>query len=310
MPGGNDGQIGFVSEVTPGTAVTVTKFLPFVTEGIKQNIEYLDSRTLTARHTLNATKSGTQGVEGPVVTELANTTLATLLKHMFGTIATTGAGPYTHTASPGPLTGKAMTVQVGRPDLGGTVRPFTYAGMKVASWEITANTGEIAGLSLNLRGMTETTATALATASFDSSWAPFVFREASITLGGSASNNVRSVSLAGDNQVPHRFRLGSGTSKEPLQGGVRPYTGTVSADFESLTDYNRFVNGTQAALVLAFNNGTQTFTITMNVQTVGETPTIGSPELVEQPLPFRCLSSTNDATAITAVLVNSESSSA
>lgn len=308
MPGGSDGQIGFKTEVTPGTGVVVDKFLPFVSESIKQNIEWLDSKTLNARHTLKATKSGTAGVEGSISTELANTSLACLLKHMFGTVVTTGAGPYTHTVTPGDLTGDSMTIQVGRPSATSTVHPFTYAGCKIKDWEISADTGEIATLALNVVGMTETTATGLAVASYDAAWAPFVFREAAITLGGSASNNVRSISIKGENMLTQRFRLGSAYSKEPLQAGRRPYTGTVSTDFDSLTDYARYTAGTQAALVAAFNNGTQTLTITMNVQFVGETPNVGGYDLLEQPLPYRCISPTSDAAAITAVLVNSEAS--
>lgn len=310
MPGGSDGSVGFVSEVTPGVAVVVNKFLPFVSESIKQEIEYLDSKTLTARHTLNATKAGSQRVGGGITTELANTTLATLLKHMFGTIGTTGVGPYVHTASPGPLTGKSMTIQVGRPDIGGTVRPFTYPGCKIAGWTIAANVGEIATLEFDIIGMTETTATGLAVPSFDASWSPFVFREASLTVAGAAPNNVRSASIGATNQLNGRWGLGSGTSKEPLQAGKRPYTGTVSVDFESLTEYNRFINATQAALVYTFSNGTQSLVITMNVQFVGETPTVSGEELLEQPLPFRCLSATSDANAITAVLTNAEASTA
>lgn len=308
MPGGSDAQIGFKTETTPGTAVVVDKFLPFVSESLKQNIEWLDSKTLNARHTLKATKSGTAGVEGGITTELANTSLACLLKHMFGTVGTTGAGPYTHTFSPSDLTNDALTIQVGRPSSTSTVHPFTYAGCKIKDWEISADTGEIAALNLNIIGMTETTGTGLAVASYDAAWAPFVFREASITLAGSGSNNVRSVSIKGENMLTQRFRLGSAYSKEPLQAGRRPYTGTVSTDFDALTDYARFVAGTQAALVVAFSNGTQTLTFTMNVQFVGETPAVGGYDLVEQSLPYRCISTTSDAAAITAVLVNSEAS--
>src|SRR3954447_13736305 len=101
MPGGADAQLGFVSESVAGTLVTVTKFPPFLSEAIKNNIEYMDSQTLSSRRTRRSTKRGTGGIEGPINLELGNTTFATLLKHMFGTIATTGAGPYTHTASPG-----------------------------------------------------------------------------------------------------------------------------------------------------------------------------------------------------------------
>lgn len=306
MPGGAEAQIGWVAEVTPGTAVTVTKFLPFRSENIKQNIEYLDTQTLSSRLTLRKTKAGRKSVEGGFTTELPNVTLATLLKAAMGTVNTTGSGPYVHTATPGATTSTALTVQVGRPATDGTVHPFTYAGMKVSEWTIQASVGEIATLEVQFVGMTETTATALATQTISSSWSPFVFTEASLTIGGSASNNVRDFSFTGNNQIEARHRLGSATSKNPLGIGVREYTGTVTTDFDNLTDYNRFVNGTEAALVATFSNGTDTLVGTMNVQFVGETPEVSGNELLAQNLPYRALSSTSDAAAVTWVLTNTE----
>ncbi len=307
MPGGADAQIGWVTEVTPGTALTVSKFMPFRSETIRQDIEYMDTQTLAARHTIRATKRGIRGVAGGFSTELPNTTLGTFLKHAFGSVITTGAGPYAHTFTPGSLTNSSMTVQVGRPASTGTVHPFTYAGMKVSEWTVGATVGELATLEGEFIGMTETTATTLATASYDSTWSPFSFTEASLTVAGSAASSARSVSITGKNAVEPRHRLnGSGTSLNPLQVGLREYGGTVSTDFDSLTDYNRFVNGTEAALVVTFSNGVQSLVFTMNVQFVGETPTVGGFELLEQSLPYRCFSGTSDAAAITAVLTNSE----
>lgn len=310
MPGGAEAQIGWASETTPGTAVSVTKFLPFRSENLKQTINYLDTQTLSSRLTLRKTVKGTATVAGSVTTELPNTTLATLLKHCFGTVVTAGAGPYTHTFTPGTTTALGLTVQVGRPDASGVVQPFTYAGCKVSDWTIAATEGQIATLVVALIGMTETTATSLASASYDATWTPFVFTGASLTVAAGAEAEVRSVTITGNNQIQSRFRLGSGTSKNPLGIGVRGYTGTVVADFDGLTDYNRFVNGTESALVVTFNNGTQTLVVTMNVQFTGETPEVGGNDLLPQNLPFRCLSSSSDAASITAVLTNSETTAA
>jgi hypothetical protein len=296
---------------TPGTGVAVTKFLPFRSENIKQNINYLDTQTLSSRLTLRKTKAGTKTVEGSFTTELPNTTLATLLKHCMGAVATTGAGPYTHTLTPGDTRTLGLTVQVGRPDASGTwcsrspmrdarcppgrsLRPKARSPRSV----------------VNLIGMSETTGTALATASYDSSWSPFVFQEASLTVAAGAENNVREFNLTGNNQIQTRFRLGSATSKNPLGIGVREYTGTVTVDFDGLTDYGRFVNGTESALVATFNNGTQTLTITQNVQFVGETPEVSGNDLLAHNMPYRALSSSSDAASITAVLVNSETTAA
>jgi len=308
MPGGADAQIGFVSETVVGTFVTPTKFLPFKSESIKANIEYVNTETLSARRTVRITKRTTTSVEGSITTELANTTLATLLKHMFGTVGTTGAGPYVHTYSPSDLTGDSLSVQVGRPASTGTVHPFSYAGCKISSWTISSTVGELAMLELMIRGMTETTATALATASFDTSWSPFVFTEASLTVAAVAAGTVRDVSISGDNKIEFRHRLGLSTSLQPLEIGVRDYTGTITTDFDSLTHYALFTGGTQSALVLTFSNGTQSLQITANVQFTGETPNVGGTDLLALTLPFRCISGTSDANAISAVLTNSEAS--
>ena len=310
MAGGADAQIGFKSESVPGTAVVVDNFMPFTSENLKQNIEYMDTQTITARKVLRLTKRGTRMVEGGFSTELPNTDIATLLKHMYGNVVTTGAGPYTHTYTPGNLGGKAMTIQVGRPATTGTVHPFTYAGCKISEWTISAAVGEIAQLECSVVGMTETTATSLATASYDSTWEPFVFTEASLTVAGSSVGTVRDVSLTGNNAIESRVRLGSGFSKEPLEIGLRSYTGTITTDFDALTHYNLFVDGTEAAMVLTFNNGSETLTITTNIQVTGETPKVSGFDLLAQSLPFRCISSTSDANAITAVLVNSETTAA
>jgi hypothetical protein len=310
MPGGADAQIGFKSEVTPGTAVVPDTFIPFVSENIKQNIEYLDTQTISARKVLRLTKRGSRAVQGGFTTELPNTDIATLLHQMMGAVATTGTGPYTHTFTPGDLTGQALTIQVGRPATTGTVHPFTYAGCKISDWTISASVGEIARLECSVVGMTETTATALAAAAYDSTWEPFVFTEASLSVAGGAEEAVRDLTLSGDNAIETRVRLGSGFSKEPLEIGLRSYTGSITTDFEDLNNYNLFVNGTEAALVATFDNGTETLTVTTNVQFTGETPEVSGFDLLGQILPFRMISSTSDADAITIALVNSEASAA
>ncbi len=113
------------------------------------------------------------------------------------------------------------------------------------------------------------------------------------------------MTLAGDNALSERFFICQDTTEEPLETGLRSYTGTVSADFEDLTAYNRFVNGTEAALVLTCTAGSNTLVATCNVRFDGKTPNVGDRGVIEQSLPFVCLGST-DAAAITVVITNSD----
>jgi hypothetical protein len=307
-PAGVGAQFGYVSETTPGTAVTVDTFLPFNSENIKNNIERLDSNGLRAgRFVTAAWKPGAGLVSGTVEMELWNTDVATLFAHMFGAVATaTNASQWDYTYTPADLTGKSFTCQVGRPDITATVQPFTYAGCKVGKWAISSDLNSIAMLSLDIVGMTETTGTALASASYDSTLAPFVFTEASLSIGGATNNVVHSIELSGDNNLTERPRQGQSTSREYLANGFREYTGSATIDFEGLTQYNRFIAGDEAALVLTFDNGTETLVVTCNVRFDGETTEVGGPELLSENVPFKCVSATSDAAAITAVLTNAE----
>lgn len=305
-PSGLGGQFGYASETSPGLPVTVTEFLPFNGSPLGQEIERLDSQGIRAGRLVTAAwKSGQRTISGEVEMELWNADIASLFRHMFGAVSTTGSDPYTHTFTPTDLTGESMTVQIGRPATSTTVHSFTYSGCKVASWSLSAEVGSICMLSLDIVGMTETTGIGLASASYDSGLAPFCFTTASVTIGGSPVGTVKSFELNGDNALTERFRLGSATSKEYLNNGFREYSGEIVTDFEDLTAYNRFVNGTEAALVLEFDNGTDSLTITSNVRFDGQTPESGL-ELLEQSLPFKCVSVTNDLSAITAVFINGD----
>lgn len=310
VPAGFAGQLGFKSETTVGTPVTVDQFHPgLLSAEFTASPERLDSQGIKAgRHVIHAWKAGAQRITGSVELELWDEPLATLLRHMFGTIATTGAGPFTHTASPGDLTGQALTIQVGVPDINGTVQPFTYAGCKIGSFELGVSVDEIATLSLDIVAMTEATGTALAAASYPAS-APFVFTEGSLSLAGTEVATVSEATVNADNNITERVKLNAATSKEPLQNGIRSYTADITAEFENLTIYNRVLNGTEVVCELKLDNGTDSLTIDGNFRSDSETPQLSGPEIVEQSLTGTFLSGTSDVDAMQAVLVNNESAS-
>lgn len=380
MPGtGIDAQIGYALESTVGTPVTVTAFLPLVSETLMQERARLESAGIIAGRTVltsNQWNGGDITVSGSVQHELYNRGLGKLFTAMFGAVSTTGAGPYTHTFTPGDLTGDALTVQVGRPATNGTVYPFTYAGMKVASWEIACSAGEIATLGLDLvgsreidyrtvtdgvttsgsaaitsasasfnasdvgnpisgsgipsgttiasvtsataatlsanatasaTGVTFTLGIALAAASYPASIKPLKFNHAAVTLGGS-SVNVKSLTVAGNNGLDDARRfLGNQRISEPLETALREYTGTLEVEFTDLTQYRRFVTGSEAALVASFTSGADSVTITSNVRIDGSTPQVAGREILTQSLPFKCVASSTDSSAITVALVNGDS---
>ena len=155
-------------------------------------------------------------------------------------------------------------------------------------------------------GVSFTFGVALASATYPASIKPLKFNHASVTLGGAAVN-VKSLTLSGNNTLDDSRRfLGSQYIAEPLEMGLREYTGSLEIEFTDLTQYTRFVAGTEAALVASFVSGTDSVTITSNVRIDGSTPNVGGREILTQTLPIKCVASSTDASAITAVLVNGD----
>lgn len=303
IPSGLDAQLGTSEETTYGTPVTVDRFYEFRSESLALSIERIESQGLRpGRRILPSARwaAGQKSVSGDITMELVNKSMGRWFKHMLGGVATTQPDAvnsptvYLHTFTPGTIP-KGQTIQVGRPDVGGTVRAFTYHGCKIASWELACAVGEIATITPTVLGEDEDTVTALATASYTADMAVMTFVNGTLTIAGSAQD-VKSASLTGDNGLAEdRYFLGSQLRKEPHEAALRECTGTAEAEFESLTAYNRFVNGTEAALVLNFVGGiiedalTYFTKVTANVRFDGETPAVDGPGLVMQNLPLKVI---------------------
>lgn len=305
------GQVGFISQPVWGTPGTPDKFVPVLASNLTVDEGLMRPKGIkAARRTLPVARLGSKNVSGQVRLELPPITLATLLKHMFGTVNTTGAGPYVHTASPGSQIGanKSFTLQVGINDITDTVRPFTADSCKINQWELSAQVGEFAQLSLDWVGRDVVTATALATASYTSGVSsPFTFVEASVSVAGSSVATARAMTLRGaKNLKADRHVLGSRLILEQLEQQPFEFSGSITCDFESLTQYAAAAAATEVAIVETFSNGTQSLVITMNGQLMNVAPSLTSNGLEEQTLNFEVGHATSDASAITAVLTNSD----
>lgn len=304
-------QFGIKTETTWGTPVTVDRFYPIVSFAVAEQIARMESAGIIAGARVARSAqwaAGNVDIEGDVGMELYQQGTGLLFRHMFGGVSTSGAGPYTHTFTPGDLTDDYFTAQGGIPDVSGTVQPFTFAGCKVASWELAVAAGELVTLGLTVRGKSLATGTSLASASFGSgSGTPFTFKHASVAIGGSAAN-VKGISLKGDNglDTDRRF-IGSEYIAEPLEADLRSYTGELDLEFESLTQMNLFRNGTENALVLTIDAGSAAkCVITTNVRYDGSTPELNGRGLTQLKVPVKCVGASTDAGAITAVLTNSD----
>ena len=309
---GMAGQFGIVAETSYGLPVTVSRFYPFVSESLAAERGRLDSEAIIAGARSRRSAQWAPGainVGGDIQMELYQQHTALLFSHMLGGIAsTTSGGIATHTATLGDLSGKSLTVQVGRPTVGGTVIPYTYSGMKIAEWEMSAQVDEIVTLGLTMIGQDETTGIALASATYGTDAArPFVFTHGSVSIAGSPVD-VRGITLRGGNSLADdRWRLGAGTRAEPLENELRELDGTITMEFTSTAQWDRYRLGSEFSVALTLSAAPNaSVSITANARYDGAVPAVDGRGLIVVESPIVLIGATSDNDAITVAVRNTQ----
>lgn len=252
-------QLGIGDESVYGTAVTVNRFFPFASESIAREtgrVQTKGRRTGQRVDRLDGRTPYTIGAAGSVEFPVYGRGFGVWLRHMLGSVATTGPvdTAYTHTATVGPMS-SSFTAQVNRPfgAAGATNQPFTWSGGKVAKWELSCEAEGELTLKADLVFADESTATALATASYPASAECLTWVQAKATIGGT-DIPVTKWSVSCDNKLKtDRLYLRENTRRrEPVEEDHREITVELECDWDDLSHYDRFASATQAGLSAAF----------------------------------------------------------
>lgn len=246
-------QLGVAEETAWGTPATPDRFLEFNSEGIQASYGRVESNGLRVGRLYRSEERFTtfvEGASGDLELEVVSKGMGLLFKHMLGAVATTGSAStgFTHTATPASLTGRGLTVQVGRPFYdGSSVQPFTYRGGKVTEWELSNSAEENLMLTLSMDFPDEVTATALAAASYPTGLETFSWVGGTVTIAGTQFD-VTEASVSGSNglKTDRRYLRGASTKKEPVAEDYRGGEFSLSADFDSLAQRNRVASATAA----------------------------------------------------------------
>jgi hypothetical protein len=271
-------QFGFLNESTVGTAVTVTKFLKHVSIGgtgldpIRVEDEGLGGCALgvTSDRTVEVARQASREVE----VNVGSRRFGYILKQMMGSSASPtllGGTTYRQIHNNGDPTGMSLTVQFGMPEAtaAGTVRAHTMNGCKITSWELSHAMNQIAKLKFTIDGWNETTATGLATATYDTSWEPFGWKLLSCKIGGTPSLVSSVVSISGGTEVagckgvtvrgtqPLRTDMfptgGAGVKSEQLLAGFQQFEGDLDLEYASRTQiYDVFSAYTTTAVQMTW----------------------------------------------------------
>lgn len=336
---GLDAQLGFGVESTWGTAVTVDKFVEFNSESLVREPTWLEPTGLRpgVKHKrASRVKISRTMVTGDVSMEFATKGMGLLVKHMLGSalsapVQIDATTAYRQAHVPGGYVGLGLTMQVGRPEPSGTVRAFTFAGCKVPSWEFSLTDSEVPTLMLNIDGRSETTATALASASYETGATVFDFSQAALFLGGTASTASSVTTVSGGTQVAtivreftisgespmanERFGLGNaGLKAEQLENDTPTITGSLTAEFNKTEFYDVFTaNTTQplrmilegAAIGVSGENFTLEFLLPA-AKIKAAAPTVEGPDVVPMNIEFEGYSDETTNPPIQVMIISDE----
>ena len=307
-------QLGLAQSSTFGTYQTPTRFLEFVEESLEYNIERVESPGLRSNNRVLRTDRyapGQKRVEGSVTLEPSTKGYGLILKHALGSASITTPSGATlarlHTHTLGDIFGTSLTVQVGRPDTSGTVQPFSFLGMRVDTLSLSNAVDELLVCEVGFVGQEQTTAQALATAVYPTTggaaaYEQFYWTQGVISVAGSPVAIVSDFQIEVNNTLKSdRYFLGGATMSEPILAGMTEITGSITAEFDSLTALNRFVNNDQVALSAKWTAATAIESTTFpyvevtipKVRFDSGSPTVGGPDVLTVELAFKAL---NDGT--------------
>lgn len=307
-------QLGFAAETTYGTYVAPSRFLEFNTEGLVFNRETIQSAGIRKGSTVQRTGRwavNKKGGGGPVTFEMATKGFGLILKHAMGTVAiTTPVGATLarlHTNTLGDLDDLSLTIQKGLPDVEtGTVQPFSFLGCTVTEWTLSVDVDGLLMFNPTFDAQDMVNTEALATASFATADELFSYQQVAVTIdAGGEEPTAVSINAGHGMNTARYFIRANALKKRPLIAARRTLGGTMTFEFEDMTQVNRFLNaapGAEIPLTITatgdeIDAGVNNFEVGVTVAAArfdGEIPVIGGPDILTITAPFEILDNETD----------------
>lgn len=300
-------SLGWSAESTYGTYVAPTMWAEAGTVSLRKVKNTVQGGAMAAgrygrRGTLrNVTTKAGGGTIGMEVYSKRMGRLFNLL--LGGTVTPTQQGSttaYLQTHAIGDPTGKFVTLQSGVPDLGGTVRPYTFLGSKITAIEFSCGIDENLTMSVEVDARDVTESETLAAPSYATGVNVFHFAQAALKLGTYASEatvqGVRKVTvrIARPSRTDRFYQGNAGLKSEPIINDYVDVSGSVEVDYITKADFaDRFRDDSSTALLWEFVGPTietpyaQTWRVKVpQVFFDGETPQVSGPDVVTTTFPF------------------------
>lgn len=256
---GYPAYIGVGEESTFGTGVAPTKFFRLVDESL--SLDYgKHYREILGSNLTRKTISKKKSVGGSFKILAPFDDLGILFKHALGDVSTSGVGPYTHTITAVTSLPTGLSIQVNRDTATITGNAsFRYTGCQISKLTLTQAMEEFCEVTVDVVG-TDLSLVSAASPSYAADNYADWENNTTIELN-SVSQCARSVELSIENQLrENRYCLGSLT-RTGLGRRQSMVTAKVDVEWDSLDEYNLFLNQTDTPVSIAWS-GASSYSLT------------------------------------------------
>jgi hypothetical protein len=284
-------QIAYIPESTYGTTPSTPQMvlLPVTSANFEPVKSALQSETIRSDRQVADLRHGNKTFRGDLAVEFRGDDFDALFDSLMMSAIATDTWKIGSTK-------KGLTFELGHLD---TSTYEVFAGCLVNSFGIEVRPDEIVKANFGIVGLTSTTGTSPldATPTAFSSNTPYDSFSGVVNEGG-ASAKVTAISLSLENNITPVFVVGSPTAIDMVEGRA-VVTGSLTAVFENLTLYNKFINETESSLDFSLVSGGDTYAFTIErLKYTSVSKPIGGEGLIVADLKFQGLYDSSDATTL------------
>lgn len=334
------GALGFIGigvESSGGTtngSAAINNYAPFVSENLVVTRDDLDSQNIMAQWDQEKVYNGLQRVQGTIQTQAHPLTTGFFLRTVFDSTTTapgcaaiafpwysnSHAGVRAHRFYTGQTQFQAgsgsdlptLTYEINRGPVMGTGSSFAYYNCAGSALEFTIEAGQLARVSVDVIGR-EYGGLPRSTPSFPPTDA-FLWSQCSVQIGGAATTLFESLTIRLDNQLDAVAKLDGRLRPDLIKrNGFRTVTVNGRVQFQTYSEYDRFVQGSETGMKLIFTGGQVSTAPTNNNMLVIDLPAmrystfplnIGGPQRISVDFTGRATFHQGSGTAMEMCLVN------
>jgi len=234
------GYVGYGVEVSEGTAVAPTLYLPVSSFSFEDSNDFIVPDQIRHSRDKYIAMAAPYAVSGTMEMELIPTDVASLLRSAFAATVITSAyagGGYQHVYTPGSEE-PTFTMESSAAD----VLVMRYGGVRVNTLEIKAAFGEIVTASFGLEGVNRAKQGSASTPTY-TDVVPFHFSGVDIKVNsGTILATVKDFTFGVNNNIDPIGTLRKTRSWKRLELGMREVTLALTIDFTDTSEYDRFLN--------------------------------------------------------------------